>query len=250
MPAIPDPYTFLSLKNQLRTRIDRGGDSEMGDALAGQFINQAEQFILAELGPAWFINSSSSFVIPANTYEYSMPATVDDVISLRDEGNLVPLIYIEKAKWNAYITDPDYQTGQPTAWTKFDFVRSTDSPAAAYDQIKIQVTPTPSTAFTLYYDAVLRAGYMVDDTDLPIIPTNFHGCLLAAACMLAGQVDVTSEFYQVSRDLFRTLFRGLRRRARQELSGNPTFVPRETHERRLNKNSLVPPTRRQQLFGW
>lgn len=249
MAAIPSPYAFLSLKTQLRERIDRGGDPEMSDEQAGLFVNQAEQMILAELGPSWFTETTSSIVIPGGTFRYTMPANVDDVVSIRDEGNLVPLIYLDRAKWNAYITNPSYLTGQPTAFTKHGFVQATDSPAAAFDQIQIEVTPTPTSDFTLQYDAILRAGYMVDDADLPIIPTNFHGCLLVGACMLAGSVDVTTQFYQVNERLFGIFMKGLRARNRRELSGNPTFVPREYHEARIGGNSMVPPTRRQQLFG-
>ena len=244
-----DPHNFASLKAYLKEIISRGGDSDMDDDLAGVYVNAAEKFLVDEIGMAPFLNVSDTLTLPGGDSEYTMDLNIRDVYSFRDESNLRPLAFIERNLWNLTVTAADSGGGgQPSIWTKFDYARRTNvgSPAQPYGAIKVHFYPAPGSDTVLQYDAQLKAGCMVLDSDFPVVPIEYHFGLIEIAALHAGAYDFGSKAFQQHERLAMKWVRNAVRAERRSIQGNPRLMAREEVNRiaRANTNPL---TRMRQL---
>lgn len=253
MGEVQDPISFGDLKIDLKDMIDRGRDSTINDRILGRVLNGAEQFICNRLGGfAKFLEDTEEITLTGGSTTYTFRPSVKKVISIRDENNVWRLEWIDRERFNAYLVNPAFQTGSPLFWTDFGFVRRTnaESPQQQYGQLKIEVSPQPASDTTAFVDEILRAGFMVDDTDFPVMPAEYHWGLLNVAAWMLGPRDVGNKAYTQFREVAREWLENIMRGEIRNLAGNQRIVPREDFERRSGANpSITPPTRFNQLWG-
>ncbi len=253
MGEVQDPISFGDIKAAVKNMTDRGRDSTLDDTIVGQAINGAEQFICLELGGnAKFLEDTESITIPANTTGYTFRASVKDIISIRDEGNVWKVQEIDRERWNSYVVDPAFHTGSALFWTRFGFTRRTneESPAQQYGQLKIEVTPAPTSETTLVVDEILRPGFMVDDEDMPVLPAEYHWGLQEWSAYFLGPRDIGRKSFEQHERLANLWLTSIRRSEIRNLAGNQRFIPREGHDRLAGSNAAIsPPTRLGQLYG-
>lgn len=249
---LQDPLSFGELKTLLGQMIGRGGrDSAMADSLRGHLINAAEQYVNEELSSsAYWLEATGTLTIPANTSVVTADQNVRDIVNIRDEGNVRALQYMDREAWNKYITDATDVTGPPLAWTKHGYSRrdNTETPDEPYGQLQVAIWPVPTGETVVQTDVMLRAGHMVDDSDLPILPISMHWGLLQVACWFAGPYDVGNKAFAQHERLAGVWMATMRRGAVRNMAGSPRLVPGEEH-RRGAAVSLTPPTRAAQLIG-
>ena len=253
MPEVQDPLSFGDLKTDLADMLERGRDSTLSDRILGRAVNAAEQHICNELGGyAKFLQDTETITIPANETEYTFRTQVKDVISLRDTANLWKLAYVDREMFNNSIVSASFSTGDPLYWTKFGYERRSnqESPQQQYGQFKIELTPQTTGDKTLEADEILRAGYMVDDEDMPVVPSEYHWDLLEVAASHLSPRVVGQKAFSEFRELAARAVERIRRAEIRDLAGNQRIVPREAYERASGRNSTVtPPTRFAQLYG-
>lgn len=248
-----DPYSFKTLKDTMLEVISRGGDGSLGtsgDALAGKYLNAAENFICMKIGAPWFLQHSDTETLSAGDEDVTFPINVADVVDIWDAANIQKLSYMDRSNWNSYVVKPSSATGNPAVWTKWGYTRrdNSASPSTEYGQMKIKVWPVPTGSFTLNYDCILRPGTMFNDTDQPVIPIEWHFGLIQVAIMLAGPRDIGIRTYREYAELAREWVRDITREDRRNLSGNLRLIPRE-EDRRRTRGYGAPLTRRAQLYG-
>jgi len=244
------PMNFSSLKTDLKEIFDRGGDSSMSDRLAGRYINAAEVHIVNYIGSMKCLENEDTITTTASSGSLTFPVNVEEVISIRDTSNKRPLAWVEKEEWNRYIVDPTNSSGSPYAWTQFGYDRRTnaESPSAETGGIKVTLWPTPSTAMSLAYDCILKPGYMIEESDQPVLPMDYHYGILQIGLMLAGPYDVGNRTFETHSRMAMQWLDGMRRKERRDLSGNLKFQGREVANR-MSRGRVVPLTRNAQLFG-
>lgn len=242
---------FGSLKTLLRKIVNRGGDDGLlDDTLAGQFLNSAEQYIVAFCGKPYWLEYSSTIDSTAGSEDITMPVGIGDVINIWDADNKRPLNWIPKAKWDVYIVTPSNSTGSPLSWTKWGYDRrdNAGSPASPYGAMKIKIWPVPSAATTLTYTAMLRPGSMILDTDHPCIPMQFHMGLVHVAAWQSGTFDIGSKAFMDHERIAKHWLAEIRRDNVRNLSGNERMTPAEEHGLRT-RTRATPLTRLAALYG-
>ena len=244
------PLNFGTLKSTVKSILDRGGDSATSDTLAGMWVNAAEKFICSEIGAPHFLQYEDSFTLAASDNTETLPVNVKEVTSVYDKANLHQLVYVAKEKWNAFITDATNGTGTPGAWTKWGYTRrtNTESPSAEYGQLQLAVWPTPRSSVTLSYDCILRPGCMVFDSDMPVVPIEYHYGLIQMALMNAGPYDIGVKAFQQNSQLAMMWLRSIIRSERREMQGNQKFIHVAEWRRRAGARAN-PLTRYDQLYG-
>ena len=244
------PMNFGTIKGLVRQILDRGGDSTTSDTLAGVWVNAAEKFICSEIGQPSFLQYSDSFTLAGGDGTETLPVNVKDVTSIYDKSNLHKLTYVSREIWNAYVVDPTNGTGIPGAWTKSGYTRrtNTESPSREYGQLEITVWPCPSSSITLNYDCALRPGCMVLDSDMPVIPIEYHYGLIQVALMNAGPYDIGVKAFQQNSQLAMRWLRSAIRSERREVQGNQRFMHVAEWNRRRGTRAN-PLTRYAQLHG-
>ncbi len=247
---LQSPSDFLTLQTDFLAIIDRGGDSSMGNSLAGKYLNAAEQLICSRIGAPHFLEYSDTITCTANSPDLTFPVNVKDVTMMFDKANMGQLTFIDAQKWNAYIVDPTNSTGEPVSWTKWGYSRRTnaESPSQPYGAMKAKVWPTPTSATVLDYDCVLRPGFMISDSDHPVVPSEWHFALIQVAIMIAGPRDVGVRTFQEYSRMAEIWLREIVRSERRDLSGNIRFTPREEHIAK-SRRKATPLTRMNQLYG-
>jgi hypothetical protein len=250
---VQNPYSFGTLKEQFLQMIGRGGDNPLGsdsDTQAGRFLNAAEQYLCNKLGAPWFLRHSDTITTTAGDEEITFPVNIADITDIWDEANIQKLQYVPRGQWNSYIVKPTSATGNPLAWTKWEYTRRTNqaSPATEYGQRVVHVWPVSNSAFTLNYDGLLRPGAMFDDDDQPVTPYEYHFGLLNIAAMLFGPRDIAPRTFQEYVRTAMSYIADAKRENERNLSGNLRMVPREEFARKTRRYN-APLTRRGQLYG-
>ena len=253
MAEIQDPLSFGDLKDTVKNVVDRGRDSTLDDTIVGTFVNGAEQYICNELGGnARFLEDTEAITLTSGSPDYTFRTQVDQVISLVDKSNVWKLEYVERERFNAFVVDASFTTGSSLYWTRFGYERRTnqESPQQQYGAVKIQDTPQPTSDVTLYADEILRAGYMVDDEDMPVLPSQYHFALVEVAAWFASARDVGSKAFREHQMLAQIHLQNIKRAEIRKMSGNDVMLPREKYERLAGgKATITPPTRFAQLRG-
>lgn len=246
------PLTFGTLKSLLGQLIARGRDPVLDTDLAGHYVNAAEMFVCTEVGVnAYWLEITDSLTATANNSIITLDPQIANIVSLRDEANIQPLSYLDRQRWNDYITTPSETTGIPLFWTKHGYVRrdNTESPTQHYGQLQIGVWPVPTGDTTLRGDFLLRPGHMVNDDDVPVLPLSLHWGLLQIAAWQAGAYDVGSKSYAQHKELAASWLATIKRDAVRHPGGNVRMIPRDDHSRRRMTAVITPPTRLGQLRG-
>lgn len=252
MDERPNPFTFGELKTRLGQVVDRGRDSAMDDAQLGQYINDAEQWICIEVGnSAYWLEKTDSINLVSGENTVNLPLQVARVISVREESEYRALVWMDRQRYLAYIVNPTVTTGSPLYWTTFEPTRreNVESPSQPYGQLQMHLWPTADNDHTLQYDAVVRPGDMVDDSDMPIIPIQYHRGLLETAAWFAGAYDVGNKTFAQHEKLASIWIASIKRDCIRHLAGNQRMIPREEYERRMARPITAPPTRIGQLRG-
>lgn len=253
MAESQEPLSFGQLKTAVKNMVDRGRDSTLDDTLVGQAINGAEQYICDYLGGnARFLADTEAITLTAGSPDYTFRVQVDQVISLVDRSNVWKLKWIDRERFNAYVVDASFSQGQAIYWTQFGYERRTnaESPDQQYGALKIQVTPEPTSAVTLYADEILRPGTMIFDTDYPVVPIQYQWGLQAWSSYFLGPRDVGRKSFEQNARVAQQWLDNINRAEIRKLSGNQKMVAREEHERLAGQSaSISPPTRFGQLYG-
>uniref|UniRef100_A0A6M3IT43 Uncharacterized protein n=1 Tax=viral metagenome TaxID=1070528 RepID=A0A6M3IT43_9ZZZZ len=244
--------SFSELKALVVKIVDRGGDSVIDTSLAGDYVNFAEQYISGEVGAPYWLGEDQSLTVPASTSEVTMEANVEDVQSIRDEENNRFLSYMDRDRFDAFIVNHSDTSGTPLRWTKYGYNRRTnvESPATAMGGIKLQFWPVPSSATTLKATVQLIPGMMVNDSDYPAMPPQWHMAIVEWAAHFAGAYDIGSKAYREHFQLAMRWLLTIKRRQWRNLAGNQRFIGREEYMRRHGGSApIAPPTRLSQLQG-
>lgn len=253
MAEAQDPLSFGDLKTAVKNTVDRGRDSTLDDTIVGQAINGAEQFICAELGgSARFLEDTIEITLSSGSSDFTFPVNVDQIISLVDKENVWKLEWLDRERWNAFVVNAGFSTGTSLYWTRFGYVRrtNTESPNDQYGALKIQVTPQPTGDVSLFADVILRPGTMVDDNDFPVLPIQYQWGLQTFGAYFLGPRDIGQKTFTQNERLAQQWLAAMKRGEIRQLSGNQRLMPREEYERLAGQQSTItPPTRFAQLRG-
>lgn len=166
-PLTSTGETLLSLRNELRLMLGNRGD--IPQTRYDLWLNQAYIDVATSLDID-VLRSSYGFTTVADQPFYMLPAAV---FSTRGASLINTVLYPETG-------------GKPLEKSNLDEFRAAkyvrDVPRSYFREGKMLVLwPVPDQAYTIAVDYVVRPSYMVNPTDSPILPLEFHEVILQAA---------------------------------------------------------------------
>jgi hypothetical protein len=160
--------TLATLQADLREEL--GNRSDVDDPKAAKWINKAYQYLcsiltIKELFRELTINTVAAqplYLIPTNV-AFVRQVSLIDAVTYPVEGG----IDLSPIDFDTYRKLPDDATNYPSAWFR--------------EQRMIVIYPTPRAVYPISIDFKVRPADLVNPTDSPIIPAEFHEALLLRA---------------------------------------------------------------------
>jgi hypothetical protein len=135
-------------------------------------INEGYRLLLADVGMGRFRDSTTTISVIAGTSEYTV--TASKIHYIRDASNDFRLT--ETSLGDLRTLDPgDSSTGNPIYFAVRQYITPTT--------LKVRLWPTPSVNLTLDVDIVSAVTDLSGNSDVPIIPSEFHPVLSIYARM-------------------------------------------------------------------
>lgn len=161
---------------EIKTALKKFGFNDSDPLLI--WIN-ASMHLIEDAYANWsWLQTLESVVQTANDSTFTPAGGVTRVITLKDVtsgGYPDELIYWDNRKWEREISKEEDQ-GDPWVYTIF----------GAKD---IQVYPTPTTAKTYRLKYIKALADLVNDADVPVVPTKNHYLIVLGAAFIALQAE-------------------------------------------------------------
>jgi hypothetical protein len=154
-------------------------DTPAADVVARmrQWINIWHQRLLARPGIELLRDGSITMPSVVGQFNYHLPPQVRRVLKI-SEFTTPMVLRMEAWSW---IREQDPQlvaTGTPEVWAPVSWENITPPLA----QLTIMLWPVPTSVITYNLDAQFTATDMVNVTDIPLLPYEYHWLLIEAAC--------------------------------------------------------------------
>lgn len=178
-----DPRTLWSMRKKVRQLLDESTDDKLKDEMIDEALNDKQR----DLGHQrlWsFFEAEKSFSSVANQFAYSLPATVQNVHTVKFDTQ--PLISVPRSQWEIMHFDTDQTTADPShfnIWNRELRVWPRPSSAAQTTTLGAAITTTTATSITVVSSSGFNRGdyyrFIVDSEVIyatASTSTTFTGC--------------------------------------------------------------------------
>jgi hypothetical protein len=186
---------FSVIRSYAATRFRDPSNAIVLDTDWKNYVNTAYGDVLMRMPWAPWNEGSASLVIGASTRSVALPTDVDKVLAVWNSTDQFPMVPLE-GRMQTYNEYPQQtEIGQPMHYRIFG------------ESLLVYPLPQVSTTFVVEY--VVMPADMVNDTDVPAFPTQWHDVLVSGAVALAyrddGNIAMAQEYDKEAEDMIKAL---------------------------------------------
>jgi hypothetical protein len=210
-------YQLSTLVSKIQQRIR---DTSYSSGEITDYINDTQNDVFNEY-PLLFMDGLQTYTVTANdadiTHGSGLPTNYVQAVSLTDTstGREQVIPYIDAKQLDERYPDPFDTSRNPANYPQY---------WTSYDQT-IKLFPTPAGAYTLSLKYQKKPVELVDDADVPEIPSEFSELLIAGAVYRIMQVKDNYDQAAVWQNRFDELLQKFAVKYSQIQTGQVTIMP-------------------------
>lgn len=174
--------TFVTLQNRILNRLNL--TTTTARSRIKDFINERYRAVATSVGLVSRVRFGTvTFPTVNGQYEYQLAAAILTPNNVGDVIHAQTLTYVagnrillESTLDSLRVTDPgNLRTGFPVRWAQHKYQRS--GGVTTTNVAQVYMWPKPDAVYTIQVDGILSGVDLSNDTDVPVLPDDFHDVL-------------------------------------------------------------------------